>query len=735
MPTLTSSENKVGIMIQTTADTSGVRDTEKSMAGLTKSVVAGQAIYDILRGTMTKVVSGYKDSIAAANRYQSAMTGLSSIAEAFNQDQVAARNAAKELASDGLMTVNEAASGLKNLLASGFGLDQAIVLMDRFKDSAAFNRQAALGFGQAVVTATEGIKNGNSILVDNAGVTKNISVILKEAGKSQQDVMNVTSDASVRQALYNGLLRETAAMNGNASKLTKLYAGDQAKLSAVTETLRQRFGMVNQALSQGILGSMVKVLGGNQQMIVSMSFAAVTTGVLAFGFFKLIKMIDAFRLASIMAAVSNPLVMALTVLAAVAGVVVYRAMDKMQQKILDANDQAVQMSDVMGNDLPAAMGSTSDAAKDVADQIKKIDEQIVKATRDFKEQMATIVREHQSAVTDLKASIAEETAAFKEAQGERQKDYEDAQKEQLDEHQDKVDELQRQLDSQLALGKWADQEEVDSIKRKIAEENDAYNEQARKNKEAFLEETAAAKVEHQKRVDELDSRLQIEREFLTRHAGDVKATRNTILLDEIDQLRRSHREQLISLRDQKADIIKNAAETTGGVTQQWDKWAKAQESSGTYASTGSKLGKDFGVELKKAFTESIREIPSIFVDMIGDLMDAVSPGKTLEETLQEVEKSGKWREANSKLFDSSGSYTGYATGGDVKAGTPIMTGEEGRELFIPKQDGTIVNHPQTEKMFGGGSGKSIVINQTNHNYTEFDFDIAMRELGWRLQNA
>jgi hypothetical protein len=48
--------------------------------------------------------------------------------------------------------------------------------MNRFKDSAAFGKQGALSFGEAIRGATEGIKNGNSILVDNAGVTKNLSV-------------------------------------------------------------------------------------------------------------------------------------------------------------------------------------------------------------------------------------------------------------------------------------------------------------------------------------------------------------------------------------------------------------------------------------------------------------------------------------------------------------------------------------------------------------------------------
>ena len=98
------------------------------------------------------------------------MIGLSSVAAAFGESQSEARMAAEQLASDGLLTVTEAAAGLKNLLASEFNLslDQAVELMEGFKDSAAFNRQGTLEYGQAIIGATQGIKNMNSIMVDNA---------------------------------------------------------------------------------------------------------------------------------------------------------------------------------------------------------------------------------------------------------------------------------------------------------------------------------------------------------------------------------------------------------------------------------------------------------------------------------------------------------------------------------------------------------------------------------------
>ena len=97
--------------------------------------------------------------------FKNAMIGLRSIAEGTGQDLEKTTKAAQDLAADGLMSIADAATGLKNLLLAGFGLEEAIVLMERFKDSAAFGRQGALSFGQAIVSATEGVKNGNSILV------------------------------------------------------------------------------------------------------------------------------------------------------------------------------------------------------------------------------------------------------------------------------------------------------------------------------------------------------------------------------------------------------------------------------------------------------------------------------------------------------------------------------------------------------------------------------------------
>lgn len=209
---------------------------------------------------LTQVVTWLDKAVDAAVRNQNALMGLSSVARGTGNDMGAATKAAQQLASDGLMPVSDAATGLKNLLASGFSLPEAVRLLEAFKDSAAFGRQGALDFGTAVRTATEGIKNGNSILVDNAGVTKNISVMLKEQGKSVNDVMNITSDASVRQALYNGILKETQHQMGDAQKLSESFGGAQSRM-------RTQINYVAIALGEALQPILTKVMDALSPLI------------------------------------------------------------------------------------------------------------------------------------------------------------------------------------------------------------------------------------------------------------------------------------------------------------------------------------------------------------------------------------------------------------------------------------------------------------------------------------
>jgi hypothetical protein len=274
--------DSLGKQIQAVTGTSGQATTalgnvnrETKNVGAT-ATATGVAIGLLAERVATGLVNALKETLNAANRLDAGLVGLGASARAYGVDAGTAQKAAQSLASDGLMSVGEAATGLKNLLASGFGLEESVVLMNRFKDSASFGRQGALEFGQAIVGATEGIKNGNSATADNAGLTKNLSNILVEAGKSATDLSKVQSDLGVRTALYNGILKETNPQLGNTALYLETAAGKQAQFNSAIETAQQKIGKELQPAVSGLLNALMPlagVIGENADVIVPLGLA------------------------------------------------------------------------------------------------------------------------------------------------------------------------------------------------------------------------------------------------------------------------------------------------------------------------------------------------------------------------------------------------------------------------------------------------------------------------------
>jgi len=211
-----------------------------------------------IRNAVQSVAGGITDfiqeGIGAVQRYEAAMQGLVNVGTKLGNQTFELEAAIEGLTKDGLLKVGDAATGLKNLLSAGFGLEEATQIMNTFKDSAAFGRQSALSFGEAVVSATEGVKNQNSILVDNAGITKNLSIILKEQGFALQDLSDSSKGAAARQALLNGLMEEGKLFAGDAAKVSETLAGKQALLDQKMDKLSRTVGEFFVPVLEKLLG-------------------------------------------------------------------------------------------------------------------------------------------------------------------------------------------------------------------------------------------------------------------------------------------------------------------------------------------------------------------------------------------------------------------------------------------------------------------------------------------------
>ena len=198
-----------------------------------------------------KTVANFtKNCIDSASKVQSAFTGLNSIVQGTGNSFSQANDFIKKYTADGLVSIEETATAYKNLLSRGYDSSQIEDVLNRLKDSAAFGRQASYDLGEAVVTATEGLKNENSILVDNAGVTKNVAKMWEEYAKSVGKSSTALTQQEKIQAEYKGIMNETKFQVGDAANYTKTFAGQIQQLKFNFNQMTVAIGKVVTPIAQ-----------------------------------------------------------------------------------------------------------------------------------------------------------------------------------------------------------------------------------------------------------------------------------------------------------------------------------------------------------------------------------------------------------------------------------------------------------------------------------------------------
>lgn len=234
----------------------GANRASGSLGGLAGSFMS-------LRGVIAGVVAGElaqfaKSAVDTAGRAEAAFKGLESVANRTGVGIEKSWSAVIELTADGVLSTEQAATALKNLFARGFDLEQSIQLINSFKDAAAFGRQSTLAWGEAVTTATEGLRNENSALVDNAGVTKNVAKMWEEYAKAKGISYDELTLQQKREAEYNGVLAETTAQVGDAKKAMEGMQGTNARLAKSWTDLKTTLGSglspAYQAAGDGLAG-------------------------------------------------------------------------------------------------------------------------------------------------------------------------------------------------------------------------------------------------------------------------------------------------------------------------------------------------------------------------------------------------------------------------------------------------------------------------------------------------
>lgn len=236
---------RISTKIDNKGFTAGRKALESGMASLKNSLSK-------LAVTMGAAF-GFQDAIQSAESLQNAMMGLQSIVEGQGRSFEQAQAFIQSYISDGLVPLTNAATAYRNLAARGYDDGQIQQVMNALKDSAAFGRQASLSLGEAVQSATEGLRNENSILVDNAGVTKNVAKMWDEYAKSIGTTANNLTQEQKIQAEVNGILAETRFQTGDAAKASESYSGQIAKTAFQFNELKVAIGNMGMTLVQSAL--------------------------------------------------------------------------------------------------------------------------------------------------------------------------------------------------------------------------------------------------------------------------------------------------------------------------------------------------------------------------------------------------------------------------------------------------------------------------------------------------
>lgn len=221
------------------------KDTSDSFGGMASDITnklnkLKTAIVTVF-GTAAIIKFG-KDSVKASTELTNAMTGLKSVMDGQGRSFSRAQSFIKEYIEDGLIPATDAVTAYKNLALRGYNTAQIEQVMTALKDSSAYGRQASYTMGEALKSATEGLKNENSILVDNAGVTKNVAQMWNDYAKSIGTTANNLTKQQRIQAEVLGIMEETKFQTGDAAKVANSFSG---------QLLRIQYGFNNLKIAVG----------------------------------------------------------------------------------------------------------------------------------------------------------------------------------------------------------------------------------------------------------------------------------------------------------------------------------------------------------------------------------------------------------------------------------------------------------------------------------------------------
>jgi len=259
-------------------------DIKKSLAqveaqGKETGKKTGQGFADafnaIVGGALAAKVTGFlRSSVTEFNKLEKTLLGLQATAKLTGNSFEALKKSVQTLSSDGVLSIDQASTSMKTLIAQGIQADKAFQLLDAAKKVSSFNNIVG-DAGQGVADFVKFLQTGSAELAEN--MDPSIVKVVKSLG----GYAKVSSDATAKQKLINAVIEKGGKLAGDYEKFLNSGAQAQVKFDGASLALSQTLGQKLQPAFTAIVNGITTVLTWVTNLIGKMDGLTVAT--VAFG--------------------------------------------------------------------------------------------------------------------------------------------------------------------------------------------------------------------------------------------------------------------------------------------------------------------------------------------------------------------------------------------------------------------------------------------------------------------
>ena len=600
----------------------------------------------LVKGVLTDVIDTYND-------YNDAMFSVKATAAATGQSIVDSIEAVREVASRGLLSQEESAIAIRNLLSYGYTVQQAIEMTNAMSNSASVLRRENYSLAEAVVTTTEGIRQNSSMKSKAAGNTQTLSQMEESYAISLGKTASELTNAERRQAYYNATIALGNQYAGYGEAYANTLATSQNRLSIAVDEVKHSLGSVLSIFAPMISGIASWISENKELIAVVTSFVVTLIGgvglVIAIG-----KAVQAIRLL-----VTTLVTMSSISHAAVGGVVAVAVAVAALTAAMLASNKFNEQLDATTVDLTNDTNDLGDAFKTTGGAIRDNSKQLERLHRQYLTDLKTIENRHLETINKLTEQIKEANVDYKRAIEERNAEFAISQAKEERTHQEKVTELMNQIAFLQRYNNQYNREKLAQLEFALAKENSLYRKQTEAEKAELELQNANDLESFEKKRKALQDELDDELAFMARHREDLQVVRDFILEDEIDSLKRRYEEQQASYAEQAS------AASTAGLTAGTN-WAEAyansiQDQMANLKSAGDSAGTAFGDSFFSKATSFLSKTLQKFDSALNNLIFGDPAGMSAEDERQHI--IDYFKQTYGANWEAEMKRQGYASGG------------------------------------------------------------------------